>query len=43
MSKKDVRQVDLSNMNLQDGQLYQIATYLQSTPNLRSLILNGNS
>lgn len=37
-----MRQIDFSNMNLQDGQLYQIADYLQYVPNLRSMVLNDN-
>ena len=43
MSHKDVRQVDLSDMELQDGQIYAIANYLNQIPNLRSLNLSGNS
>lgn len=29
-------------MDLQDGQLYQLANYIQTIPNLRSLNLSGN-
>ena len=42
MRQKDVRQVDLTGMDLMDGQLYLLANYLQEVPNLRSLILNNN-
>lgn len=42
MCQKDIRQLDLTDMDIQDGQLYQLGPYLQTVPNLRSLILNGN-
>jgi hypothetical protein len=34
--------VDLTNCDIQDGQVYLIAAYLQTNPELRSLILDQN-
>ena len=43
MQHTNVRQVDLTNCDIVDEQLYMIAAYLQTNPDLRSLTLDENN
>lgn len=42
MQHASVRQVDLTNCGIQDGQVYLLAAYLHTNPDLRSLVLDQN-